>query len=236
MAETTVRRRSDLVDYASQKWAKELSVWTIGRLLKSAGYVWKRMRKSCKYHRDEVLFEFFQHEMNKLKALEDQGEIDLFFYDEAGFSLQAVVPYAWQERGKTQTIASSQGGNSTVMAMISRKGQFSYQLKTKAPKSQDVIDFIDQMQIKKKTIIVMDQAPTHTARAFKERMNKWKEKDLYIQFLPKASPELNIIEMLWRKIKYQWLPREAYQSLKSMRMHLAVILEHMGKDYQIHFA
>lgn len=236
MAETTIRRRSDLVDYASKKWAKKLSVWTIGRLLRSAGYVWKRMRKSCEFGRDEVLFGFFKEEIKKLKVLEDQGEIDLFFYDEAGFSLQAVVPYAWQKIGTTQTIASSQGGNSTVMGMISRKGGFNYQLKTKAPKAQDVIDFIDQMEIKKKTIIVMDQAPTHTAKAFKERMISWKKKGLYIQFLPKASPELNIIEMLWRKIKYQWLPREAYQSLKLLRMHLQVILDHIGKDYQIHFA
>lgn len=236
MAETIIRRRSDLADYVAQKWGKTISVWTIGRLLKSAGYVWKRMRKSCQFRRDEVLFKFFKEEIQLLKASEDRGEIDLLFYDEAGFSLQPVVPYAWQKVGTTQIIASSQGGNSSVMGIISRKGNFEYQLTTQAPKAQDVIDFIDQLKINKKTIIVMDQAPTHTANAFKERIKIWKEKGLYIQFLPKASPELNIIEMLWKKIKYQWMPREAYQSIKLLKMHLIVILEHIGEDYQIHFA
>ncbi len=236
MAETIIRRRSDLVDYAFQKWNKTVSVWTIGRILKSAGYVWKRMRKSCQFRRDEVLFKFFKEEIKLLKASEDRGEIDLFFYDEAGFSLHPVVPYAWQKVGFTQIIASSKGRNSSVMGIISRKGSFKYQLSPKAPKTQDVIDFIDQLEIKKKTIIVMDQAPTHTAKIFKERIKIWREKGLLIQFLPKASPELNIIEMLWRKIKYQWMPREAYQSLKLLKMHLITILDHIGKDYPIHFA
>jgi len=236
MAETIIRRRSDLVEYVAQKWGKTISVWTIGRLLKSAGYVWKRMRRSCQFHRDEVLFQFFKEEIALLKASEDKGEIDLFFYDEAGFNPQPVVPYAWQKVGFTQVIASSKGPNFSVMGIISRKGDFTYQLRDKAPKAHDVIDFIDQLEIKKKTIIIMDQATTHTASAVKERIKVWKEKGLFIQLLPKASPELNIIEMLWRKIKYQWMPREAYQSIKLLKMHLKTILDHIGSDYQIHFA
>jgi hypothetical protein len=39
--------------------------------------------------------------------MEDKGEIDLFFFDEAGFSLQPVVPYAWQRIGQTQIIAAT---------------------------------------------------------------------------------------------------------------------------------
>ena len=37
-------------------------------------------------------------------------------------------------------------------------------------------------------------------------------------------------------MKYQWLPREAFLSKKNLEMHLQVILDNIGKDYQIHFA
>lgn len=236
MAETVVRSRSDLVDYVLRKFHKPLSVWTIGRILKKAGFVWKRMRKSCKPKRDEVLFRFFKAELRLLKQMEDQGEIDLFFFDEAGFSLQPVVPYAWQRIGQTQLIAATQGKNFSVMGMINRKGQFQYQIKEKAPKTEDLIEFFNQMNPQKKTIVILDQASTHTAIKFKERIREWNKKNLYFQFLPKASPELNYIEMLWRKIKYQWMPREAYWSAQNLKMHLRTILDFVGKDYHIHFA
>ncbi|WP_368860940.1 transposase, partial [Desulforhabdus sp. TSK] len=38
------------------------------------------------------------------------------------------------------------------------------------------------------------------------------KKNLYIKFLPTYSPELNLIEILWRKIKYEWLSFSAYLS------------------------
>jgi len=72
VAETGVRSRSELVAYVAQKRGIEVSVWTIGRILKAAGFVWKRMRRSCKPRRDEVLFRFFQEELEKLKNLEDR--------------------------------------------------------------------------------------------------------------------------------------------------------------------
>lgn len=231
-----IRRRSDLVDYVAEKWAKSVSKWTIGRLLKAAGFVWKRMRRSMKPHRDEVLFAFFKEELSHLKASEDAGEIELLFYDESGFSLQPAVPYAWQRIGTTQAITSTKGNNYTVMGLMSRKGFFQYQLRETAVRTDDMIAFFEQFTPSKKTIVIMDQASIHVANRFKERFKSWKEKQLYIQFLPKASPELNYIEILWRKIKYEWIPREAYQSPKQLFMYLEIILDNIGKDYQIHFA
>jgi transposase len=39
---------------------------------------------------------------------------------------------------------------------------------------------------------------------------------LYLLFLPPYCPELNLIEILWRKIKYEWLPVSAYESFKDL--------------------
>ena len=80
-----MRKRADLLDYVSKKCHKTVSVWTVGRILKEADFVWKRMRKSCKPRRDEVLFAFFKEELRLLKQMEDNNEIELFFFDEAGF-------------------------------------------------------------------------------------------------------------------------------------------------------
>lgn len=43
------------------------------------------------------------------------------------------------------------------------------------------------------------------------------------------SPEFNLIEFLWRKIKYEWLPITAYQSFQSLTDHVLKVLSGYGK-------
>jgi len=43
-----------------------------------------------------------------------------------------------------------------------------------------------------------------------EKLPEWEEKDFYIFNLPTYSPHLNIIEILWRRMKYEWLKPEDY--------------------------
>ncbi len=54
-------------------------------------------------------------------------------------------------------------------------------------------------------------------------------------FLPSYSPELNLIEMLWKKIKYEWLPMDIYGSFKTMSEGLFEVLKGIGSKYRITF-
>jgi transposase len=59
---------------------------------------------------------------------------------------------------------------------------------------------------------------------------------LIIKYLSPYSPELNLIEILWRRIKYTWLPFSAYACLNALSEALETILSHVGSEYQITFA
>ncbi|MBE0424586.1 MAG: transposase [Lutibacter sp.] len=48
-------------------------------------------------------------------------------------------------------------------------------------------------------------------------------------FLPPYSSKLNLIEILWRRIKYQWLPFQAYLSFQNLKEHLSYLLNNFGK-------
>jgi len=39
---------------------------------------------------------------------------------------------------------------------------------------------------------------------FLDNIDNWEKQNLFIQNIPAYSPELNKIEILWRKIKYEW--------------------------------
>jgi transposase len=90
--------------------------------------------------------------------------------------------------------------------------------------------------ITKKTVVAIDNASIHTSDAFEERLPYWKKHGLLIKYLPTYSPELNLIEILWRRITYTWLPFSAYECLNALREALATILSHVGSQYQITFA
>ena len=70
--------------------------------------------------------------------------------------------------------------------------------------------------ITKKTVVVIDNASIHTSEEFEERLPYWKKQGLIIKYLPPYSPELNLIEILWRRIKYTWLPFSAYECLNAL--------------------
>jgi transposase len=55
-------------------------------------------------------------------------------------------------------------------------------------------------------------------------------------YLSSYSPELNLIEILWQRIKYSWLPFSAYECLNALIEALENILRDVGSEYQITFA
>jgi DDE superfamily endonuclease len=87
-----------------------------------------------------------------------------------------------------------------------------------------------------KTVVVRDHASIHTSEALEDRLPYWKKKGLIIKYLPPYSPELNLSEILWRRIKDTWLPFSAYECLNALSEALETILSHVGSEYQITFA
>ncbi|HEX8637237.1 MAG TPA: transposase [Pyrinomonadaceae bacterium] len=49
----------------------------------------------------------------------------------------------------------------------------------------------------------MDNAPSHRARIIKEQIKVRHGRGLFLFYLPRYSPHLNIVETLWRKLKYE---------------------------------
>ncbi len=96
-------------------------------------------------------------------------------------------------------------------------------------------DIIAQ-NIEKETVIVLDNAPIHHSQEFEEKIAEWAKLGLKIYFLPTYCPSLNKIEMLWEKIKYDWLSWEAYSSYKNLCEELDKVLAQVGSKYYITFA
>ena len=221
-----------------QETGKTVSQWTIKRIARKADLRWKRMRKSHKSKRNEALFKQAQAEIELLEAQADAGEIDVAYFDEAGFSLVPVVPYAWQPVGETLEIPSAYSRRLNVLGFFSRNHTFHHCTVTGKVDSETVITCFDQFvqTLDKKTVVLIDNAPTHTSHKFKGKLEEWARKGLIVKYLPTYSSELNLIEIVWRFIKYQWLPLSAYLSFKDLKTALQGVLDGIGSKYRITFA
>jgi transposase len=89
--------------------------------------------------------------------------------------------------------------------------------------------------LNKETVVIIDNASIHTSHKFKESKPRWKKKNLNIKYLPTYSPELNLIEILWRFIKYKWLPFSAYLSFDTLVKEVENILKNVGSEWIIDF-
>ena len=88
----------------------------------------------------------------------------------------------------------------------------------------------------KKTVVIIDNASIHTSEEFEDKLPYWQKKGLIVKSLSPYSPELNLIEILWRRINYTWLPFSAYECLNALSEALETILSRVGSEYQITFA
>lgn len=169
--------------------------------------------------------------------LEDSGYIDLYFGDESHFGLTPNVPYAWQKREHQILLPSAKGKFLNVVGLMTRKNNFFFEMYETTYNADKCIAFMDRFvaQTKKKTVVILDNSPIHKSNKFMAKIKEWKELDVLIFFLPPYSPELNLIEILWRRIKYQWIPFDAYLCFQNLKERLSFVLNNVGKQYDIIF-
>jgi hypothetical protein len=219
---------------------KLISGDTLKKILKGADFTWKRMRRGLRFFRNEDEFRAEQTELARLRAesLLPTSEFDLWYFDEAGFTLQPCVPYAWQPVGERLELASTHGPRQNVLGFFNLRHQF-YSLAFEGLiDTHTVIHCFDlfNRRRKKAALVVVDNAPIHTSDEFEEEVERWEEEGLFVKFLPPYCPELNLIEILWRKIKYDWLPLDAYQGFQKMTESLFEVIRGIGSKYRITFA
>jgi len=84
-------------------------------------------------------------------------------------------------------------------------------------------------QTVKKTVVILGKSPIQKSKKFIAKIKEWIGcSDVLIYFLPAYSPELNLIEILWKKIKYQWIPFNAYLCFKNLKKRLKYLLNNIG--------
>ena len=223
-----------------QELGISLSHDTLKRALHAAGYTWKRIRRSLRTLRDEKQFRAAQKFLRKLRkeAAAQGADFDLIYFDESGFTLTPCVPYGWHAPEKTLTLPSAASARLNVLGFLNLRGDFHSYVTESSVNAEFVIECFDAYcdQLTRPCLIVLDNASMHRSAAFTDKIKEWEADGMFLLFLPPYSPELNLIEILWRKLKYEWLPLSAYESFQHLTEKLEDTLKEIGSKYLLSFA
>lgn len=232
------RQLSKIGALVKERFGKKVSKKTLARVLNALKMSWRRVRRRVKGKPDPQEYSQKQQELEQLRQQHERREIDLRYVDQSGFCLFPYLPYAWQEKGQTIELPSSHSKKRlNVVGFLNVENEFQAYTFECNIDSEIMIACIDEFckQVTKRTVLVMDQASIHTSDAVTERIPDWKAQGVEIFHLPGYSPELNLIEILWRFIKYYWLEFEAYLSWKHLVEYVEEILRNVGTKYCINF-
>ena len=100
------------------------------------------------------------------------------------------------------------------------KNQLNSQIHHGVINSEIVINFLDKFSqnLAKVTVVVMDKTSIHTSDKILEKLEEWKEKKLEIFWLPTYSPKQNLIEILGKFIKYEWIEINEMRKLEKFSL------------------
>jgi transposase len=168
----------------------------------------------------------------------EREELELLYTDAARVSVNACVPYGWQFADEDVFMPSTQGGGVNCFAVLGRDNRCYFRTRRESLTSEFIFEEFEQlsMRLEKLTVLVLDNAPVHTAKLIKARRLVWEQRGLYLFYLPRYSPHLNIVEILWRKLKYEWLSPADYETDEGLYYRVWQILGAVGGSLRINFS
>nr|WP_245598843.1 IS630 family transposase [Methylomicrobium lacus] len=133
------------------------------------------------------------------------GTIELAYVDEAGFAPQPPNRSAWTKKGETHTVTAKRGRRLNVIGAMLSSGKLVMAKLWQSINGLWFFAFLMAMldKVSKPLVVILDNASIHTAKKLKPYWDLLEEKGMRFYFLPPYSPELNRIELLWHKMKYE---------------------------------
>ena len=196
------------------------------------------MRRRVKGSETPEIYRLKHESLGELETLAEERKIDLYYADEASVSLEPSVPYAWQFRDEQAFMPSEKGKGVNCFALLRRDNRVVIETTTQTMTSRFLFEQMERFSfgLKRLTVVVLDNAAVHRARIIKERIGVWQQRGLFLFYLPRYSPHLNIVEVLWRKLKYEWLTARDYETRETLRYAVRLALKAVGESLRIDFS
>lgn len=154
----------------------------------------------------------------------------LLYEDESHIRDVQTLHATWQPKGKQKQVPVS--GSQTTLhlfgAVNPEEGEV-FCMETDTCNTQTFHQFLEyllQCHPEKHLVLVLDNARYHHARALRPFLAKHEHRLTFL-FLPPYSPNLNLMERIWKWLKEVVLPNRYYQNRADLRDGIESFLQYL---------
>jgi transposase len=233
-----------LATYLKEQTGIQLSGEQVRRILLKKKYVYLWAKSSLEDKQNPEDRKIFQEKLEgDLEVSTQEPErLQVWFWDESGFSLRVIRRKVWTQKGKRPKITGQRSrGRVNVMGalryhdrkricyFIERGNSESFYEQLKKFYKVIRLEWIEQGNLESelessgpKILIVLDNASYHKKKATLAEIEK-NLPNLQLYFLPAYSPDFNLIELVWHSVK-EYLAYRLFQSVDQLKSLLDRLL------------
>jgi len=172
-----------------------------------------------------------------LKEAAAQDTVALYYLDECGFAPTLPGTYTWAREGARPVVAyeAPQGRRVNVIgawAPLGSEPRFAYQSRAGKVDSAVFLAFVwrevgglttppgevpADFRQQRRCVVVLDNYSVHRSQAVTDALPCLQAAGIELFYLPPYSPELNLIEGLWRHVKHEELPTRSYPTAPALQ-------------------
>jgi len=236
--------RARLATYLGEVTGIKLSSTQVMRILKSKKYVYLWAKYSLEAKQDPEKRHVFKAKLEAYLSLtkESPEKLQVWFWDESGFSLRVIRRKVLTKKGTRRTIRGDRRkGRVNVMGGIryaDKKRLVAFLPIGNGENFYTVLKaFYQELQYEwagedknintfekdgPKIVIILDNASLHKKKDLLEKM-KYEMPNLVLEFLPEYSPDYNLIELVWHSAK-ESLANRLFKSIEELEALLNRLL------------
>ena len=171
-----------------------------------------------------------------MKAAAQAGQIELYYLDESGFAPTLPIGYTWAREGTRPVVLyeAPQGRRVNVVGALNPFGpspRLVYCARAGKIDSSVLLSFLwhevagmttplgevpDGYQPSRLQVVVMDNYSVHRSQQVKAHISALQVIGVELFYLPPYRPDLNLIEGVWRHVKYEDMPIRSHATADAL--------------------
>jgi len=203
-----------------KRTGKKIHTTNIMRWLKRWNFTNQKPERRASQQDEKAVKRWIRKEWPRIKEHARRWQAMIYFQDESGISLTAVMGKTWAPKGQTPIVkVTGARGGFCLTSAISPAGKMIFRIEKEKVNAKVHIEFLEQIikhHPRRKIIVIEDNARPHVAQAVKKFIEQHKKR-FAIYHIPSYSPELNPDEHVWQYLKGYQLKSHQAQNTQELK-------------------
>lgn len=219
---------SAVIEYVKTTFEVTYTVSGMTDLLHRLGYAFKKP-KLVPGNPDQEAQELFVEQYEAFMEQKPE-DVEVVFMDAVHPEHNTMAAYGWIKKGERRCLKTNSGRQRlNLHGAIQAETMEMTVIESQSINRDSTVQLLEMLDQKyahaKKVLVILDNARYHRSKEVQAVIEK--SPRLKLVFLPPYSPELNLIERVWRFFKKQVLYNQYYENLEAFRKASIAFFSHI---------